>query len=125
MSDRRGIRRRREAQRPLPLYFTVPTPYQVRCDIAVLKAEEERNARDDSRDSTEFNIIDSYRNEIPSPAQVAAITLPDQAPLGGEWILLTSKHGWAVYWIDHSKPVDISIHWRPWSELGWHWMAKE
>jgi len=68
------------------------------------------------------HLPDAYYD--PSPDQLAAIALPTQAPLGGAWILLANDRGWAIYWLDHSKPADLTIRLRPWSDLGWHWKTK-
>lgn len=130
----RFIRERPDTGQGIPtsaahsVYLAVPTPEGAKRTLFMSRSDRliaepiERIPIGQSRDEETLQV--SPRSWPPSPSLVAATVLPESTPLGGAWVLMTSDSGFAIFWLDHSKPVDTVVKFRPWSELGWHWMEK-
>lgn len=111
------------ARHDMPFHFAIPSADAVRCRLAEQARDEDHERRIKSGELDYGD--DEYRHQLPiTPDQTSHIALPESAPLGGAWVLMTNDTGFAIFWLDHSKPVDTVVHFRPWSELGWYWMEK-
>jgi hypothetical protein len=117
----------------MPIQYAIPTPEhrKVRSIMAAreLAASQSEEGESESRDTEQETSPEQeqYFDGIadadlpPSPSEIAAFHLPETASLGGVWILMTNLQGFAIFWLDHTKPVEAVIQFRPWSELGWYW----